>query len=291
MRPLLALLLAPILLTAATAHAALPERRVNGITEQPAPAAGKGAVVVHSNPSGRLFIDGRDSGARTPGARLELDPGAHTMQVIYDDSKVPSGEKTVLIAPGETTTHNFVRKEPASKFEKDCKAGSKDDCWKYGTALIQEKRFDEAIKVFEDWRRANPKDKRAPIAGFLIEQTKKHMADEAAKSAAGGGTGAIQRTAAQGAAPGSGVEGAAPADNSPTGAPGSEAANAREAGAANTAVNAAGEASGANADPAALEGSGSTKAQEHHLGFAAVAGIAAAIVAALGLFFWRRRRG
>jgi LPXTG-motif cell wall-anchored protein len=56
-------------------------------------------------------------------------------------------------------------------------------------------------------------------------------------------------------------------------------------------VNAAGEASGANADPAALEGSGSTTAQKHHLGFAAVAGIAAAIVAALGLFYWRRRRG
>jgi LPXTG-motif cell wall-anchored protein len=186
--------------------------------------------------------------------------------------------------------HNFVRKEPASKFEKDCKAGSKDDCWKYGTALIQEKRFDEAIKVFEDWGRANPKDKRAPIAAFLVQQTKKHMADEAAKSAAGGGTATLPTTAAQGAAPGSGEHAAAPGDNAPTGAPGSEAANAREAGTDNTRVNAAGEASGANADPAALEGSGSTTAPEHHLGFAAVAGIAAAIVAALGLFFWRRRR-
>ncbi|NQW63249.1 MAG: hypothetical protein HQ461_10500 [Deltaproteobacteria bacterium] len=290
MRPLLALLLAPLLLAGATAFAALPERHVNGKSEQPAPAAGKGAVVVHSNPSGHLIIDGRDTGLRTPGARLDLDPGAHTMQVIYDDSKVPSGEKTVLIAPGETTTHNFVRKEPASKFEKDCKAGSKDDCWKYGTALIQEKRFDEAIKVFEDWERANPKDKRAPIAAFLVKQTKKHMADEAAKSAAGGGTGTIQKTAAQGLAPGSGEQAAAPADNAPTGAPGSEAATAREAGTANTPVNAAAEASGANADPAALEGSGSTTEPEHHLGFAAVAGIAAAIVAALGLFFWRRRR-
>jgi len=262
---------------------------VNGKSEQPAPAAGKGAVVVHSNPSGRLFIDGRDSGARTPGARLELDPGAHTMQVIYDDSKVPSGEKTVLIAPGETTTHNFVRKEPASKFEKDCKAGAKEDCWKYGTALIQEKRFDEAIKVFQDWGRANPKDKRAPIAAFLVEQTKKHMADEAAKSAAGGGTGAFQKTAAQGAAPGSGEQAAANGDNAPSGEAG-RPGEAGAAGTANTPASPPGEASGANADPAALEGSGSTTAPEHHLGFAAMMGFAAALVGAVALFFWRRKR-
>jgi hypothetical protein len=263
---------------------------VNGNTTQPAPAAGKGAVVVHSNPSGHLIIDGRDSGLRTPNARLELEPGAHTLQVVYDDSKAPSGEKTILIAPGETTTHNFVRKEPASKFEKDCKAGAKDDCWKYGTALIQEKRFDEAIKVFQDWGRANPKDKRAPIAAFLVEQTKKHMADEAAKSAAGGGTGAFQKTAAHGAAPGSGDQAAATGDNAPTGAPGSEAATGREAGSDNTPASAPGEASGANADPAALEGSGSTTAPEHHLGFAAMMGFAAALVGAVALFFWRRKR-
>lgn len=288
MRPLLALLLAPLLLTAATAFAALPERHVNGNTAQPAPEAGKGAVVVHSNPSGHLIVDGRDSGLRTPNARLELIPGAHTLQVVYDDSKAPSGEKTILIAPGETTTHNFVRKEPASKFEKDCKAGSKDDCWKYGTALIQEKRFDEAIKVFQDWGRANPKDKRAPIAAFLVEQTKKHVADEAAKSAAGGGAGAFQKTAAQGAAPGSGEQAAAPAANQPGSMP-------AEAGAAgqpsdNRPASPPGEASGANADPAALEGSGSTTAPEHHLGFAAMMGFAAALVGAVALFFWRRKR-
>jgi hypothetical protein len=288
MRPILALLLAPLLLTAATAFAALPERHVNGNTAQPAPEAGKGAVVVHSNPSGHLIVDGRDSGLRTPNARLELIPGAHTLQVVYDDSKAPSGEKTVLIAPGETTTHNFVRKEPASKFEKDCKAGSKDDCWKYGTALIQEKRFDEAIKVFQDWGRANPKDKRAPIAAFLVEQTKKHVADEAAKSAAGGGAGAFQKTAAQGAAPGSGEQAAAPAANQPGSMP-------AEAGAAgqpsdNRPASPPGEASGANADPAALEGSGSTTAPEHHLGFAAMMGFAAALVGAVALFFWRRKR-
>ena len=287
MRPLLALLLAPLLLTGATAFAALPERHVNGNTTQPAPAAGKGAVVVHSNPSGQLMVDGRDSGLRTPNARLELEPGAHTLQVLYDDSKAPSGEKTVLIAPGETTTHNFVRKEPASKFEKDCKAGSKDDCWKYGTALIQEKRFDEAIKVFQDWGRANPKDKRAPIAAFLVEQTKKHVADEAAKSAAGGSAGTLAKTAAQGLAPGSGEQVAAPGANQPGSAP-------AEAGAAgqpsdNRPVSAAGEASGANADPEVLEAA-TTTAPEHHLGFAAMMGGAAALIAAVALFFWRRKR-
>lgn len=287
MRPLLALLLAPLLLTGATAFAALPERHVNGNTTQPAPAAGKGAVVVHSNPSGHLIVDGRDSGLRTPNARLELDPGAHSLQVVYDDSKAPSGEKTILIAPGETTTHNFVRKEPASKFEKDCKAGSKDDCWKYGTALIQEKRFDEAIKVFQDWGRANPKDKRAPIAAFLVEQTKKHVADEAAKSAAGGSAGTLAKTAAQGLAPGSGEQVAAPGANQPGSAP-------AEAGAAgqpsdNRPVSAAGEASGANADPEVLEAA-TTTAPEHHLGFAAMMGGAAALIAAVALFFWRRKR-
>ncbi len=288
MRPLLALLLAPLLLTGATAFAALPERHVNGNTTQPAPAAGKGAVVVHSNPSGQLMVDGRDSGLRTPNARLELEPGAHTLQVLYDDSKAPSGEKTVLIAPGETTTHNFVRKEPASKFEKDCKAGSKDDCWKYGTALIQEKRFDEAIKVFQDWGRANPKDKRAPIAAFLVEQTKKHVADEAAKSAAGGSAGTLAKTAAQGLAPGSGEQVAAPGANQPGSAPAEAGAAGQPS--ANQPGGAAEQGAGAEADPAALEGSGSTTAPEHHLGFAALMGGAAALVAAVALFFWRRKR-
>ena len=288
MRPLLALLLAPLLLTGATAFAALPERHVNGNTTQPAPAAGKGAVVVHSNPSGHLIVDGRDSGLRTPNARLELDPGAHSLQVLYDDSKAPSGEKTILIAPGETTTHNFVRKEPASKFEKDCKAGSKDDCWKYGTALIQEKRFDEAIKVFQDWGRANPKDKRAPIAAFLVEQTKKHVADEAAKSAAGGSAGTLAKTAAQGLAPGSGEQVAAPGANQPGSAPAEAGAAGQPS--ANQPGGAAEQGAGAEADPAALEGSGSTTAPEHHLGFAALMGGAAALVAAVALFFWRRKR-
>lgn len=288
MRPLLALLLAPLLLTGATAFAALPERHVNGNTTQPAPAAGKGAVVVHSNPSGQLMVDGRDSGLRTPNARLELEPGAHTLQVLYDDSKAPSGEKTVLIAPGETTTHNFVRKEPASKFEKDCKAGSKDDCWKYGTALIQEKRFDEAIKVFQDWGRANPKDKRAPIAAFLVEQTKKHVADEAAKSAAGGSAGTLAKTAAQGLAPGSGEQVAAPGANQPGSAPAEAGAAGQPS--ANQPGGAAEQGAGAEADPAALEGSGSTTAPEHHLGFAAMMGGAAALIAAVALFFWRRKR-
>ena len=288
MRPLLALLLAPLLLTGATAFAALPERHVNGNTTQPAPAAGKGAVVVHSNPSGHLIVDGRDSGLRTPNARLELDPGAHSLQVVYDDSKAPSGEKTILIAPGETTTHNFVRKEPASKFEKDCKAGSKDECWKYGTALIQEKRFDEAIKVFQDWGRANPKDKRAPIAAFLVEQTKKHVADEAAKSAAGGSAGTLAKTAAQGLAPGSGEQVAAPGANQPGSAPAEAGAAGQPS--ANQPGGAAEQGAGAEADPAALEGSGSTTAPEHHLGFAAMMGGAAALIAAVALFFWRRKR-
>lgn len=287
MRPLLALLLlAPLLLASATANAALPERHVNGRTQQPAPASGKGAVIVHSNPSGQLIVDGRDSGLRTPNARLELDPGAHSLQVVYDDSKAPSGEKTILIAPGETTTHNFVRKEPASKFEKDCKAGSKDDCWKYGTALIQEKRFDEAIKVFEEWGRANPKDKRAPIATFLVQQTKKHMADEAAKAVAGGGTGTLPRTAAQGLAPASDEQAAAPGANAPSGATGEAAREGKPS--ANQPPNAAEQGAGAEAGAEAQEGSGTET--EHHLGFAATMGFAGALVAAVGLFFWRRKR-
>ena len=287
MRPLLALLLAPLLLTGATAFAALPERHVNGNTQQPAPTAGKGAVVVHSNPSGQLMVDGRDSGLRTPNARLELDPGAHTLQVVYDDSKAPSGEKTVLIAPGETTTHNFVRKEPASKFERDCKAGSKDDCWKYGTALIQEKRFDEAIKVFEDWGRANPKDKRAPIAAFLVQQTKKHVADEAAKAAAGG-TGTFQKTAAQGLAPGSGEQAAPPSANAPSAAPGEAGAEGQPS--ANQPGTTPEQGAVAEADAAAQEGSGTATEPEHHLGFAATMGFAGALLAAVALFFWRRKR-
>jgi LPXTG-motif cell wall-anchored protein len=59
---------------------------------------------------------------------------------------------------------------------------------------------------------------------------------------------------------------------------------------ANRPASAPGEASGANADPAALEGSGSTTAPEHHLGFAAMMGFAAALVGAVALFFWRRKR-
>lgn len=278
------------LLTAATATAALPERHVNGNTAQPAPTAGKGAVVVHSNPSGTLLVDGRDSGLRTPNARIELDPGAHTLQVVYDDSRQPSGEKTVLIAPGATTTHNFVRKEPASKFEQDCKNGSKEDCWKYGTALIQEKRFDEAIKVFEDWGRNNRNDKRAPIAKFLVEQTRKHAADEAAKAAAGGGTGALPNALGQGLATGSGeqpaatgTEGAAGEANQPGGAAAPAAQPAGDTGGA----TAAGEADGSGA---AADGSGAAAEPVHHLGFSALMGFVAALLAGGGLYLWRRKR-
>lgn len=276
------------LLTASTAHAALPERHVNGNTAHPTPAEGKGAVIVHSNPSGRLIVDGRDSGLRTPNARLELASGAHTLQVVYDDSRQPSGEKTVLIAPGATTTHNFVRKEPASKFEQDCKNGSKEDCWKYGTALIQEKRFDEAIKVFEDWGRNNRNDKRAPIAKFLVDQTRTRMAEEAANAAAGGGTGALPKGAQQNAAPGSGIQGGGPeaaAPEQPAQQPG--AATEQTAPAANQAAK---DGEPAADGSAATDGSGETTEPKHHLGFSALMGFVAALLAGGGLYLWRRKR-
>lgn len=276
------------LLTASTAHAALPERHVNGNTAQPAPEAGKGAVIVHSNPSGHLIVDGRDSGLRTPNARLELAPGAHTLQVVYDDSRQPSGEKTILIAPGATTTHNFVRKEPASKFEQDCKNGSKEDCWKYGTALIQEKRFEEAIKVFEDWGRNNRNDKRAPIAKFLVEQTRTHMAEEAAKAAAGGSTGSLPKSATQNAAAGSGTQEGRPEGTAPE-----QPAQAPGAGTDPAVPSANGEAKGdepAADGSAATDGSGAATEPKHHLGFSALMGFVAALLAGGALYLWRRKR-
>lgn len=277
-----------LLLAAPAAHAALPERHVGGVVAPPTPTAGKGAVVVHSNPSGKLLVDGRDSGLRTPGARLELDPGAHTLQVLYDDSGQPSGEKPVLIAPGATTTHNFVRKEPASKFEQDCKNGSKEDCWKYGTALIEEKRFDEAIKVFEDWARNNRADKRAPIAKFLADQTRKHAAELAAKGGSAAGGAKLPGTAAQ-TAPveaGAGTEpGAAPA------VPGEAPTAAREP--APEEVSRTSPDADAAKPPAAAEGS-ATSAEEtprNHLGFSALMGFIAALVAGGALYLWRRKQG
>lgn len=276
------------LLNSSTAHAALPERHVNGNTTQPAPEAGKGAVIVHSNPSGHLIVDGRDSGLRTPNARLELAPGAHTLQVVYDDSRQPSGEKTVLIAPGATTTHNFVRKEPASKYEQDCKNGSKEDCWKYGTALIQEKRFEEAIKVFEDWGRNNRNDKRAPIAKFLVDQTRTHMAEEATKAAAGGGAGALPKAMGQGLATGSGEQPAAPGTEAAAGE-----ANQPGGAAAPALPSAKGEAKsdepGAEGS-ATTEGSGGSAEPKHHLGFSALMGFVAALLAGGALYLWRRKR-
>ena len=277
-----------LLFAAPAAHAALPERHVGGAAAPPAPTAGKGAIVVHSSPSGKLLVDGRDSGLRTPNARLELDPGAHTLQVVYDDSGQPSGEKPVLIAPGATTTHNFVRKEPASKFEQDCKNGSKEDCWKYGTALIEEKRFDEAIKVFEDWARNNRADKRAPIAKFLAEQTRKRAAEVAAKGGSTGGAGGAPGSNPQHAPAAVGSSAEATAAQGKTGevhADPHQAPDPQHATTATTDHDAKSETADAEGSAAAGE------APKDHLGFSALMGFVAALFAGGGLYLWRRKRG
>ena len=114
------------------------------------------------------------------------------------------------------------------------------------------------------------------------------MADEAAKAAAGGGTGALPKAAAQGLAPGSGEQAAPPSANAPSAAPGEAGAEVQPS--ANQPGTTPEQGAGAEADAAAPEGSGTATEPEHHLGFAATMGFAGALVAAVALFFWRRKR-
>lgn len=67
-----------------------------------------GFLGVSSSPRGTVIINESNTGQRTPARRIELEPGRHRIQVIYDDSGETSETKYVLIRAG-TNTNVFFR--------------------------------------------------------------------------------------------------------------------------------------------------------------------------------------
>jgi hypothetical protein len=219
-----------------------PRREISARPPAP-PPAGQGSVIVQASPSARVFVDGRDSGLRAPGARLNLPPGPHQIHVVYDDSGQPSAPKTVEVEAGKVASHMFARHEPSGNFKAKCEGGSANDCWQYANALLRERKFNEAADVFDRFARDFGRDDRAKVASFLATQARKRAEqgpnappDPAARAALGSLlTGAVAHGSGD---PGLAVpQVAAPADHG-SGAPGAAAGGApttavagREAGA------------------------------------------------------------
>lgn len=67
-----------------------------------------GYLGVSSSPRGTVIINESNTGQKTPARRIELEPGRHRIQVIYDDSGETSETKYVLIRAG-TNTNVFFR--------------------------------------------------------------------------------------------------------------------------------------------------------------------------------------
>lgn len=67
-----------------------------------------GYLGVSSSPRGIVYVDGENTGRRTPARRIEVDPGRHRVQVFYEDEEEMSETKYVLIRSG-TNTNVFFR--------------------------------------------------------------------------------------------------------------------------------------------------------------------------------------
>lgn len=69
-----------------------------------------GYLGVSSSPRGIVYVDGESTGQRTPARRIELEPGRHEVQVMYDDAEELSEVKHVLIRSG-VNTNVFFRQQ------------------------------------------------------------------------------------------------------------------------------------------------------------------------------------
>lgn len=72
-----------------------------------------GFLGVSSSPRGTVVVDEANTGRRTPARRVELAPGRHRVQVIYDDGET-SETKYVLIRAGTNTNVFFRQRRPAA---------------------------------------------------------------------------------------------------------------------------------------------------------------------------------
>lgn len=72
-----------------------------------------GYLGVSSSPRGTVVINESNTGQKTPARRIELEPGRHRIQVIYDETGETSETKYVLIRAG-TNTNVFFRQRRAT---------------------------------------------------------------------------------------------------------------------------------------------------------------------------------
>jgi hypothetical protein len=71
-----------------------------------------GSLGVSSSPRGIVYVDGTDTGERTPARRIPVEPGRHEVQVYYDEEDIMSETKHVLIRAGVNTNVFFrLRRE------------------------------------------------------------------------------------------------------------------------------------------------------------------------------------
>jgi hypothetical protein len=94
-----------MVLLAAAAVASLVVRAEPAATPAPplirADSVPPGSLVVESQPSGQVFLDGRDTGQFTPAFLEDLAPGGHSVEVV---SPAGRGAEAVWLEPGRTTT-------------------------------------------------------------------------------------------------------------------------------------------------------------------------------------------
>lgn len=72
----------------------------------------QGFLSVSSSPRGIVFVDGTNTGERTPARRIPSEPGRREVTVLYDGSGQMSEPKYVLIRPG-VNTNVFFRERRA----------------------------------------------------------------------------------------------------------------------------------------------------------------------------------
>jgi len=66
-----------------------------------------GYLGVSSSPRGIVYVDGSNTGQRTPARRIELEPGRHEVTVFYEEDEEMSEVKHVLIRAGVNTNVFF----------------------------------------------------------------------------------------------------------------------------------------------------------------------------------------
>lgn len=74
-----------------------------------------GYLGVSSSPRGIVYVDGESTGQRTPARRIELEPGRHEVQVMYDEAEELSEVKHVLIRSGVNTNVFFRQQRDAEE--------------------------------------------------------------------------------------------------------------------------------------------------------------------------------